>query len=260
MNIVRIDLGSDVETVNLYPLADIHAGSAHFHSGEFEDYVSEIDKDPNAVVILNGDLINNAVRHGVSDIYEDTLNPQESIDYVYDVLLPIRDKIIGVVPGNHENRTYKATGIDVVRNLSERLGVIQYYDHVANLIFLSFGKSRSRDNVRNTFSIYHTHGSGGGRTTGGKANKLGRMSDIVQCDVYIHSHTHMPISFKQDFFLASNSNKGISRVSQLYVNTNAYEGYGGYGEAAGYPPSNTEYVTVKLSYDQRGNKYKKAVI
>lgn len=261
MNTIKVDLGSKVEDVTLYPIADFHVGSAHFNQKGFEQLITDIENDESAKVIVNGDVINNAVRTGVSDIYEEQWNPQESLEYTYQQLSRIREKIIGIVPGNHENRTYKSAGIDVIRNLAERLDVFEFYDPIANIIFLSFGKSRGRENVRNTFSIYHTHGAGGGRTLGGKANKLERLTHIaVNADVYIHSHTHQPIIFKKDNFIVDHSNKGVGRATQLMVNTNAYEGYGGYGEAFSYPPSNMEYVKVTLSYDNKGVKYKKAVM
>jgi len=257
MNVIKIDLGKDYQYVNLYPVGDAHAGSGHFDKKGFEEHINMIKNDDNAVCILNGDLINNAIKTSVSDIYDENMMPEEACDYLVNILSPIKEKIIGINTGNHENRTYKLTGIDIMKNVAYRLNISDYYSAISNVIFLSFGKSRGRENVRNTFSIYHTHGHGGGRTVGGKANALRRMSEVVHADIYIHSHTHSPIIFKENYILTNNSNKGIKEVARLFVNTNAYEGFGGYGETMKLPPSNREPIVVTLTADDRGNKIMK---
>jgi len=254
MNTIKVDLGSEINNVNLYPLGDVHAGSAHYMKKEFNRMVDIIRGDSNAVVILNGDLFNNAIKTSVSDIYDEKLTPQDTLDYLVDVLTPIKDKIIGITTGNHEIRTYKLTGIDISRALADRLGLRHLYHPISNLIFLSFGMNRGRENVRNTFSIYHTHGTGGGRTVGAKANGVHRLAAVVHADVYVHSHTHTPIIFKENYILSNCSNKGYKEVQRLFVNTNAYEGFGGYGEAMKLPPSNRQPVKVTLYVDDRGNK------
>lgn len=254
MNTIKVDLGNDVYSVKLYPLGDLHVGSGHFTQKEFEGIVEEIRLTPNAVVILNGDLINNAIKTSVSDTYGEKLTPEQSIDYLVNVLSPIKEKIIGVTEGNHEVRTYKLTGINILKNLCYRLNIMDKYHPISNVIFLSFGKSRGRDTVRNTFSIYHTHGHGGGRTVGAKANGVHRLSQVVHADLYIHSHTHTPIVFKENYVVCNNGNKGVKEVSRMFVNTNAYEGFGGYGEVMKLPPSNREPIRVTLSADERGNK------
>lgn len=258
MEIQKIDLGSKISYVNLYPIADIHIGSKHFQEKLFLEHINKIKNDKNGVVILNGDLINNAIKNSVSDIYSERLTPEEALEKLVLWLTPIKDKIIGATTGNHEWRTYKETGIDIVKHLCYRLGIADRYDPISNVIFLSFGKNRNRENVRNTFVIYHTHGSGGGRTTGAKANKVKNLSSIIHADVYIHSHTHLPMVMKEDFIMTNVSNKGIKQVSRLFVNTNSNEGFGGYGERLGFAPANLEYITIKLTADNDGNKFKVA--
>jgi predicted phosphodiesterase len=255
MNSIRHDLGSEIEYVNLYPIADLHLGSNHHNKKELLALIDVINNDPNGYVVLNGDLINNAIRNSVSDIYEERMSPEKQIDELVEIFKPIREKILSITTGNHEVRTWKVAGIDVTRNFCYRLGLEDLYNPVSNVIFLSFGKNRKRDNVRNTFSIYHTHGRGGGSTTGAKANRLHKLSQIVQANIYIHSHTHTPLIFKEDYFISNCANKGISRESRLFINTNAYEGFGGYGEVLGLRPSNHEYIKVKLWFDEKGKKY-----
>lgn len=97
------------------------------------------------------------------------------------------------------------------------------------------------------YSIYLTHGSGGGRKEGGKINRLADLATIVDADVYITAHTHLPATFKTGFFRTSASNSSVQYVSKLFVNTAAALDYGGYGDKQGYKPSSKDYPTIILS-------------
>lgn len=260
MKIIKKELSSELSHVNIYPLADLHIGSKHFKRKRLEQDLATILNDPNGYIILNGDLVNNTVKQSVGDIYEETLNPEAQIDLLVELFTPLKDRIISVNAGNHEARTYKQTGISILKNFCYRLDLIDVYCTISALTFISFGKSRGRDTVKQNFVIYNSHGSGGGKLIGSKANRLQNLSSIVpNADLYIHSHTHAPITFKDSYVQTDSRNKGMSIQNRLYVNTNAYEGFGGYGEVIGLAPSNHDMIKIKLSYDKR-NKYLNATL
>ena len=260
MKVIRKELSNELEYVNLYPLADLHIGSKYFKKELLKEHLETIKNDPNGYIILNGDLVNNSTKTSVGDIYEEVLNPEEQIDLLVELFEPLKDKIIGVMTGNHEARTYKQTGISILKNFCYRLNLMKYYSNVANATFLSFGKSKGRDHVKQTFIIYNSHGRGGGKLVGGKANRVHELAKIMpNADVYIHSHTHTPITFKDSYVLADTRNKGVNFRHRLFVNTNAYEGFGGYGEVLGLPPSNHDMVKIKLAYTKK-TKYCKATL
>ena len=260
MNTIKINLGSEVSKVNIYPIADIHLSSKHFKRKLFEKDLETIKNDPNGYVILNGDLLNNALPSSVSDSFEELYSPEESIDILYEYLKSIKDKILGVSGGNHEARTYKHTGLRPLKILCGMLGIKDKYSSISNTTFISFGKSRGRANVPFTYVIYQTHGYGGGKMVGSKANRLHNLSNIiVNADVYIHSHTHTPIVFKDSYIMADYRNKGTQQHNRLYVNTNAYEGFGGYGEKLGLQPSNHDMIKIELTHTLR-NKICKAIL
>jgi len=260
MRIIKKELSNEYKFINLYPLADLHIGSKYFKRALLEEHLEVIKNDPNGLIILNGDLVNNTTKDSVGDIYEEKLNPEQQIDLLVELFMPLKDKIIGVCGGNHEVRTYKQTGISILKNFCYRLGLIDVYSNVANATFLSFGKSKNRDNVKHTFIIYNSHGRGGGKLIGSKANRVHNLSNIMpNADLFIHSHTHAPITFKDSYVYADTRNKGISLRHRLFVNTNAYEGFGGYGEVLGLPPSNHDNIVVKLAYNKK-TKYCKATL
>jgi len=245
----KINYTTPSKIVNLYPLGDFHIGSSHYKESELVSIVEEIQADPNAVVVIHGDIINNAIKTSVSDIYDEKLNPEESIDRAVKLMSPIKEKIIGITSGNHEDRTYKLTGIDVMKNFAYRLGKEDVYSPISNLIFLNFGDNNKNGGKRPapiTISIYMTHGSGGGRTIGAKANQVARLANMIDADIYIHGHTHSPIIFKENYIKINKLNKGYTEVQRLFVNTNSTEGFGNYGERFKLSPTNRDFVVVEL--------------
>jgi hypothetical protein len=116
------------------------------------------------------------------------------------------------------------------------------------LIFLRFGKSKNHGgDSKQCYTIYMLHGSGGGRKEGAKAIRLADMASIIDTDIYIHSHTHLPMIMKQSFHRIDKSNSVVRIVEKLFVNTAANLNYGGYGEAQEFKPSSKTSPVIYLS-------------
>ena len=249
---VRADFPTDWPHANVYTLADLHIGDAHCDESEVLARVKAVQEDPYGLCVLNGDLMNTALRNSVSDVYGEVLSPMQQITYLVNMLRPIAGKIIGVTAGNHENRVYKSDGIDVTRLVCRELGIEEKYAPEGVLIFLRFGTKANPQHVkegrnpRQWYTIYATHGSGGGRKEGAKAIRLADMAAIVDADVYIHSHTHLPMVMKQSFFRADSSNCTAKQVPKLFVNTGAALGYGGYGQSQEFKPSSVASPIIHL--------------
>ena len=253
MQAVRADFPTDWPHANVYTLADLHIGDAHCDESEVLARVKAVQDDPYGLCILNGDLMNTALRNSVSDVYGEVLSPMEQINYLVTMLRPISGKVIGVTAGNHENRVYRSDGIDVTRLVCRELGIEEKYAPEGVLIFLRFGTRSAKGghlndgrNPRQWYSIYATHGSGGGRKEGAKAIRLADMAAVVDADIYIHSHTHLPMVMKQSFFRADSSNCTAKQVSKLFINTGAVLGYGGYGQSQEFKPSDISTPVIHL--------------
>ena len=63
------------------------------------------------------------------------------------------------------------------------------------------------------------------------------LASIVDADIYVHGHTHLPMVFKEAFYRVSESNSSVSLVDKLFVNTAAALNYGGYGDKQGFKPA-----------------------
>lgn len=253
MKAIRVDYPTDWPHANVYTLADLHIGDPHSDESEALNRVKAAADDPYGLVILNGDLMNTALRSSVSDVYGELMSPMQQISALVTLLKPITDKIIGVTTGNHEMRTYKSDGVDITRLVCRELGIEDRYSPEGVLVFLRFG-TRCRHgghitdgrNPRQWYSLYATHGSGGGRKEGAKAIRLADMAAIVDADIYIHSHTHLPMIMKQGFFRTDTSNCTAKQVQKLFVNTGAALGYGGYGQAQEFKPADTSTPVIHL--------------
>lgn len=250
---VRADYPTEWPHANLYTLADLHIGDERAQTAEIAKRVEQIKDDPYGLCICNGDLLNTALKTSVSDIYSEQLSPMQQMQAAVDLLTPIKDKIIAVTTGNHESRIYRTDGIDIMRLVCRELGIEDKYGPDGVLVFLRFGERASNAqhkkenrNPRQWYSIYATHGSGGGRKEGAKAIRLADMAAVVDADAYIHSHVHLPMVMKQAFYRVDSSNCCAKRVEKLFVNTAAALEYGGYGQAQEFKPASLSNPVIHL--------------
>jgi hypothetical protein len=197
---------------------------------------------------LNGDILDNASRSSIGDIETRELNIMGQIQYGVELFEPIKDKILCITNGNHENRAYRKEGIDISKMVALQLGIGDVYSPAAALLFLRFGKQSShRNNRRVRYTLLCNHGSGGGRKEGAKAIRLADMASIVDADIYIHSHTHLPMIMKQGFFRVDQNNSAVANVTKLFVNTSSNLDYGGYGEAQEFKPNSKDTPVIYLN-------------
>lgn len=218
---------------------------------EIQRRIDEVKNDPHGLCILNGDLINTATRNGVSDVYGEVLSPMQQIMAISDLIRPIADKVIGANTGNHEARIYKDDGVDITRLVCRDLDIEDKYDPDGVVIFLRFGRHTAsthanRDN-RQWYTIYATHGGGGGRKEGAKAIRLADMATICEADVYIHAHTHLPLIMKNAFYRTDERNGCIRRAERLFVNVGATMDYGGYAERGEFKPASMHTPVIHLN-------------
>ena len=248
MEIVKVELPKALCSVEIHPFADLHIGDKHCDIDEIKKRIEYVKGKENAYAILNGDIINNATKTSVSDCYAEELSPMEQISRFVELFEPIKDKILCLTSGNHENRTYNKEGIDITRLCARELGIENRYSKTGVLLFVKFGcKTINHHGDRMMYTIYCNHGSGGGRKEGAKAIRLADMACIVDADIYIHSHTHLPMIMKQGFYRTDTRHLSVGNVTKLFVNTSSAITYGGYGEAFEFKPNSTDTPTIYIN-------------
>lgn len=248
MKVIKIDLSQEIEQLEIHIFADEHIGDEHCDIKRLLERIEYVQNTPNAYCIMNGDLIDNATKTSIGDIYTQVFNPMEQLHRAVELFSPIKDKILCITHGNHENRTYKNEGINLSAMFATQIGLFDRYTSTSALLFVRFGKHSSGNHGRRVcYTIYTLHGSGGGRKEGAKAIRLADMASIIDVDVYIHSHTHLPMIMKQGFHRVDLKNSAVALVDKLFVNTAANLKYGGYGEAGEFKPSSMDTPVIYLN-------------
>lgn len=248
MKAIKIDLPRELLSVELHTFADEHIGDHLCDLKRLQERIEYVKNTPNAYCILNGDIIDNATKSSVGDVYTQVLSPMEQLEKAVALFSPIKDKILCISHGNHENRTYKNEGINISKLLANQLGLGNKYTSTSAILFIRFGELNGHRHYRKVcYTVYHLHGSGGGRKEGSKVNKLADMASIIDADIYIHSHTHLPVIMKQAFYRIDTANSATALVDKLFVNTAANLNYGGYGEYGGFKPASKHTPVIYLS-------------
>lgn len=246
MKVIKRDLGKDIKQLKIIPISDVHIGDKTANLKAFKETIEKIKNEPNTYTILNGDLCNVALKNSKSDVYSDELTPMEQVIQVINFLEPIKDKILVMSNGNHEDRITKDTSIDVLYLVAKQLQIEQVYSPSWWYLYLSFGESNKKRPMLYTLTGYH--GSGSSQTTGAKANKVKKMSQVVLADVYIMSHVHEPINTKGIIYIPDYQHKSIVKKEMYYSISNAYVEYeGSYAEKMGLVPSNTGLNEIELN-------------
>ena len=248
MKPIRVDLPSDLTEIEIIPVADYHWADPNSDHNRIISDIEYIRSKNNVYCILNGDLMDCAIASSVGDTYSAKMSPMDELNECMRLFEPIAHKILCVVPGNHEQRHFKTNGIDITELMCCQLGIEERYSPTTALLFLRLGEqTKKRDNRPVPYTIYVSHGSGVGRKESGKIQRLIDLSTIVDADIYICGHTHLPALLKDSFARPCISNSSISFGTRLFVNTSAKLNYGGYGDAKGYKPSCTDTPVIHLS-------------
>lgn len=250
MKAIKINLPEDLESIQIKIFGDEHIGDEHCDLKRLKDRIEYVANTKNVYCVLNGDVIDNATKTSIGDTYASEFNPMEQLKTAVELFEPIKDKILAITHGNHEARTYRKEGIDLSYLLAAQLGLSDRYTPTSALLFVRVGKAtqnHGRKGGQVCYTIYMLHGSGGGRKEGAKAIRLADMASIVDADIYIHNHTHLPMVMKQAFYRTDRNNSTFAVVDKLFVNGAANLNYGGYGEAQEFKPASKQSPIIHLN-------------
>ena len=260
MKTIAVSYPDSWESLELHCFADLHLGDLLVDGQHLMDRIKRCEETERCAVILNGDLMNNATRNSISDTYSEVIPPMRQIERCCELFSKLAEqkKIIAITTGNHERRTDKDSNIDLTEIVAAQLGLSDRFSKGSALIFLRFGESREngRHHRKQLYTVFCSHGSGGGSLIGGKASRLVNLASICDADIFYHSHTHEPMIIRQGFVRLSTSTNSVLYVDRLFINTASELSYGGYGEVKGMRVASKETPVVYLSGTKR-NMYAK---
>lgn len=241
--------------LKLYVLSDMHLGSAEADIPTLKTIINFIKKTPECYCILLGDILDTALKNSKTDIYAETISLAEAQKLAIELLSPIKDKIIAMTPGNHENRVWREVGVDLSLWLAEKLGLQDVYRNNNIAVTIQFGKDVNGKPFR--LNVFGQHGTyGGGRRLGAAMNALEDLDGIIgNADIYIRAHTHQPIQGSRNVFLF-NSQGNIEKQTKYYFNAPSVLNYGGYAANNGYRPTDDApcYLNIRAISERKGTK------
>lgn len=246
MKPVVLELPENLERMDIHLLGDWHIGDPLCDLVSVAEKLDEIRDNPSAYCILGGDLCDMALRDSIGDVHGARLSPMGQVERVVSLIKPVREKVLCMVRGNHENRVYKSTGIDPLAFAASELGLGERYSDTSALLFVQFGHD-TKHGGRMQYTMYVTHGAGSGRKEGGKLQRLADLQNIIDCDIYCHNHTHLPAVFPTCSYRIDYTHRKPVLVEHLFVNGGASLNYGGYADAGGFKPAGKRHPVIHLT-------------
>lgn len=228
----------DAAKLLLLPIGDVHLGSPTCNVDKFERTLEFVRKN-DCWVILMGDLMENATKGSVGAGWVEQLqSPQAQIDYLYEVLKPIKDKILINLEGNHEERAWKASGVRLSKVLSNMLGV-PFGGYSA------FVKLKVR---KNNYIIHAQHGSSNAWYPHTKLTAAMRTAQHTDADLYLYGHTHELLSIKVPRRFIDKRSRQVVTAEKYFVLTGSFLEYeGSYAQKKNMYPVQTGICNITLS-------------
>ena len=237
------------EWVEIVPIGDVHIGNPLCDEAELKrtiDYVLEEPDDPKGarICLLNGDLTESITRSSKGNVFDMVYTPSVQVAIMVKYLLPLTEtsdkypmgKILSYCAGNHDYGRYSETGISSSESIAVKLGLEDRYSVDGCYSFINLKRYQAKYNdVRAT--LYNQHMTGGGNTIGGKANRVGKISNGVIADVIVGSHVHTPLTFKEDVIVPDTNKNALNQKTITYLITNAFLRFGDYSQRYGMKPS-----------------------
>lgn len=216
----------DRPDIKLYPVADVHLGAIECMEEKWEKFREMILADPNAYLILAGDLITNGIRYAVGNPFLQVYRPREQKRLMVQHLEPLRDRILCMVGGNHEYRTDKETDSSPAYDIASKLDLEDVYRDSIAFLKLQFGDSKSCGSTNPAYSFAVTHGFGSSIYTTNAAMRAERFGmSIDGIDAIIVGHIHKPQNFPVGKYLVDNRNERVSiKPFEVFVCTSWMEG------------------------------------
>jgi len=243
LDLIVLKLPKEQDLVRIYPLGDLHYGAEEYNDKAFQRWKKCVMEDDKAVVVLVGDLINNATKSSVSNSYKDTCSPSYQKAWLKEQLMPIRDKIIGAVTGNHEHRSSVAVDDCPLYDVLCKLDLEDLYRENMTFIKMVLGE---KNKVRQwTYTMVLAHG-------GSKASTEKFSYSIDGMDLFITGHLHQGISEFPSKIVIDSKNNVVTEREFMSVRVPSFTSVGGYSLKQMYlPKSGVKFPVIELSGERK---------
>lgn len=216
--------------ITIVPIFDVHLGSPGCMEQEFISFIETVKNTPNLYLILGGDLIDNGTRSSVTNPFRATMPPSQQKKEMANILRPVADRILCILPGNHERRSGKDADDDPCYDIAAKMDIEdRYRENIAFLKIQMGRKNATCGDYRPTYVITVVHGNGGGILTGGVVNKGERFGYVIDgMDALIMGHSHKPFSTQPGKIQIDPRNNQISVKPFKVISATSWLDFGGY--------------------------------
>ncbi|MHA1408874.1 MAG: metallophosphoesterase [Candidatus Odinarchaeia archaeon] len=191
LNVIKINTNKHLK---LIPIGDVHLG-ADIDMDLFEKAIRTIRKNSNALCILMGDILECPSKKVGGAVHKQTMTTSDALLLAVELLKPIKNKIIGLHQGNHEERLFKEHGFDVGQDLAAHLNVPYFRYSTYNKIIVNGIE----------YLIYSTHGSSGAKISLSKLRVINKFSEWNTADLFLMGHVHTRAWTTQDYIYSTGS-------------------------------------------------------
>ncbi len=260
INQISIHYPSRSSIFNIVGIGDIHIGNVGCDIKRLEEIITWIKKTPNTYVVGMGDYCE-AIQIDDPRFDERSIDPEfkirdishlisKQIKEVVNLFMPIKNRILGLLAGNHEETYRLHYRRDIIYEIAERLNLqdkVLGYDGFIQIIFTR--KPKNIKGTSNIFTIYATHGFGSARKSGSKVNRLEDFSHYIDAELIMVGHEHKKIIAPPIVKLGINNAGKLYQRKVLAVMTGSFlrgymENATTYIEKKGYAPCDLGIVKV----------------
>jgi UDP-2,3-diacylglucosamine pyrophosphatase LpxH len=238
LRMIVIKTPEEFEYIDIYPIADIHCGALKFDHARWTRFKKLLAPD-NAYTLIAGDIFENATKGGKSNVYTQTMNPHQQKVFMTNELYDIREKILCIMPGNHDDRSEKEVGLKPIYDIASSLGITERYRDSICFLKIGVGTRRKQHGRQTQYAGCVMH-----RTN--KTMRYHYSDTIDNLDFYVTGHTHQPEERPLAKYYIDLKNNTVTKKPVQTVVAQSFLGHEPYAMKMAYRASSEQIYKLRL--------------
>tara|TARA_X000001382_G_scaffold74971_2_gene52469 strand:- start:487 stop:1368 length:882 start_codon:yes stop_codon:yes gene_type:complete len=224
-------------TIRVHGATDVHHGAQEHSYDHFNEFIEEVDADPNARWFLNGDNIELIPPNYKISQRGQAMEPDDQHISFRKRIEKIADKLLFIRGGNHDFiRSVNILGMDISKILADELQVPY---------FKLPGYTRLQVKSKK-WHLVSGHGRGGGKNGDLELDKMAAV--YTDGDVYFLGHNHQLYAKPIDSITVSDDATPKEDLKRIwYCRGGSFLDYAEYARYSFFPMIRTGWVTMEFS-------------
>ena len=257
----------------LFPFSDSHLGAAESAEGHLIHRIGDCTRLGRlGLAIIVGDMVDSITKNdkrfrmnGLAHWVEKSNIIDSQRRKAVEIYSPLAaaGQLIEIGTGNHEEEIHKRHDDDIARNICSDLKV----PYGGYTCFINLNFKSSVTGAEWPVTIHAWHGAGAAQTEGARLNRLMRLVNDIQADIYVMGHLHAMTSHTPDKLVCRNgiikSEKLAATITGSWLKTYMQPETGKtldptYGEEKGFKPSRIGCPIICITPDKFADPYDNA--